>query len=320
MRRWVLDKVEKEPLNAKRPKKRKAGMEKALIKTNFVDIGTPKRGKVRDIYDLGEKLLIVASDRLSAFDVVLPTGIPDKGKVLTKLSVFWFKQVEDIVKNHILEVDVDRYPEILKKHSDSLRDRSMLVKKARIIPVECVVRGYLSGSGWSDYKKTGTICGIELPEGLVESSKLEHPIFTPTTKAEEGHDMNISFEDLTAMIGERLAATLRYLSIKIYEKGCEIAERKGILIADTKFEFGMVDNEIVIVDEILTPDSSRFWSKKLYKAGGAQDSYDKQIVRDYLLTLDWNKTYPGPELPESIAAKARARYIEILEILTSQGL
>ena len=295
-------------------------MENALRETNLTDIGTPKRGKVRDVYDLGDKLLIVASDRLSAFDVVLPTGIPDKGKVLTKLSVFWFAQMEDIVKNHILEVDVDSYPDALRKYDDALRDRSMLVKKAKVVPVECVVRGYLSGSGWSDYKKTGNVCGIELPRGLVESSKLEQPIFTPTTKAEEGHDMSISFEELVGIVGESLSTKLRDLSIKVYEKGCEIAERKGIIIADTKFEFGMLGDEIIIVDEILTPDSSRFWSKKLYKPGGAQDSYDKQIVRDYLNTLDWDKTYPGPELPETIADKARARYIEILEILTGHGL
>jgi phosphoribosylaminoimidazole-succinocarboxamide synthase len=299
---------------------RKDDMEKALKETNLKELGVPKRGKVRDIYDLGEKLLIIASDRLSAFDVVLPTGIPDKGKVLTKLSVFWFRQMEDVVKNHILEVDVDRYPDALRKYDDALRDRSMLVKKAKVIPVECVVRGYLSGSGWSDYKKTGTICGIKLPGNLVESSKLERPIFTPTTKAEEGHDMSVSFEELVGIVGESLAIKLQDLSIKVYEKGCEIAERKGIIIADTKFEFGMVDDEIIIVDEIMTPDSSRFWSKKFYKAGGAQDSYDKQIVRDYLNALDWDKTYPGPELPEAVAGKARARYIEILEILTGQGL
>jgi phosphoribosylaminoimidazole-succinocarboxamide synthase len=299
---------------------RKDDMEKTLRETNLKELGVPKRGKVRDIYDLGDKLLIVASDRLSAFDVVLPTRIPDKGKVLTKLSVFWFRQMEDIVKNHILEVDVDKYPDALRKYGDALRDRSMLVKKAKVIPVECVVRGYLSGSGWSDYKKTGAVCGMKLPGNLVESSKLEHPIFTPTTKAEEGHDMSISFEELMGIAGENLSTKLRDLSVRIYEKGCKIAERKGIIIADTKFEFGMVDDEIIIVDEIMTPDSSRFWSKKLYKAGGAQDSYDKQIVRDYLNTLDWDKTYPGPELPEVVAGKARARYIEILEILTGQGL
>lgn len=295
-------------------------MEKALRETNLTEIGIPKRGKVRDVYDLGEKLLIVASDRLSAFDVVLPTGIPDKGKVLTKLSVFWFKQVEDIIKNHILEVDVDKFPDTLKKYSNDLRGRSMLVKKAKVIPVECVVRGYLSGSGWSDYQKTGSVCGIELPRGLVESSKLENPIFTPTTKAEEGHDMSISFDELVGIVGSDLAENLRDLSIRVYEKGCKIAESKGIIIADTKFEFGMLGDEIIIIDEVLTPDSSRFWSKKLYKPGGAQDSYDKQIVRDYLNTLDWDKTYPGPELPEAVAAKARARYIEILEILIGQGL
>jgi phosphoribosylaminoimidazole-succinocarboxamide synthase len=297
-----------------------AGMDQALRETNLTDIGALKRGKVRDVYDLGDKLLIVASDRLSAFDVVLPTGISDKGKVLTKLSVYWFRQMEGIVKNHVLEVDVDKYPEALRKYGDSLRDRSMLVKKAKVIPVECVVRGYLAGSGWSDYKKTGTVCGISLPEGLVESAKLERPVFTPTTKAEEGHDMGISFEELAGIIGESLATKLRDLSIKVYQKGCEIADGKGIIIADTKFEFGMVDDEIIIVDEILTPDSSRFWSKKLYKAGSGQDSYDKQIVRDYLNTLDWDKTYPGPELPRAVAEKARARYVDILEILTGHGL
>ena len=297
-----------------------AAMNQAIKETNLTDIGAPKRGKVRDIYDLGDKLLIIASDRLSAFDVVLPTGIPDKGKVLTKLSVFWFKQLEDIIKNHILEVDVDKYPDAFRKYGDALRDRSMLVKKAKVIPVECVVRGYLSGSGWSDYKNTGSVCGIKLPQGLVESSKLEHPIFTPTTKAEEGHDMSICFEELIGVVGESLAVKLRDLTIKVYEKGCKIAEQKGILIADTKLEFGMIDDDIIIIDEILTPDSSRFWSRKLYKAGGAQNSYDKQIVRDYLNTLDWDKAYPGPELPLEIAEKARVRYIEILEILTGKGL
>lgn len=295
-------------------------MDKALRETNLSDVGTPKRGKVRDIYDLGDKLLIVASDRLSAFDVVLPTGIQDKGKVLTKLSVFWFRQIEDIVKNHLLEVNVDKYPDALKKYSNDLRDRSMMVKKAKVIPVECVVRGYLSGSGWSDYKKAGSVCGIELPRGLVESSKLDKPIFTPTTKAEEGHDMSISFDELIGIVGESLAERLRDLSLSVYERGCKVAEEKGIIIADTKFEFGILGDEIIIIDEVLTPDSSRFWSKKLYKAGGAQDSYDKQIVRDYLNTLDWDKTYPGPELPADVAAKARVRYIEILEILTGQGL
>ncbi len=289
-----------------------------LRETNFTEIGTPRRGKVRDVYDLGESLLIVASDRLSAFDVVLPTGIPDKGKVLTKLSAFWFREVATIVENHIIETDVEKYPEPLKRYKDQLRDRSMIVRKAKVIPVECVVRGYLAGSGWKEYKESRTICGIRLPEGLLESSKLQRPIFTPTTKADEGHDMNITFGQMSEMVGERLAERLLSLSINIYEKACAVAEKRGIIIADTKFEFGLIDGEIIIVDEALTPDSSRFWSKRSYKAGESQDSYDKQIVRDYLNTLDWGKTYPGPELPAEIVRKTRSRYIEIYEILTGQ--
>ncbi|MDD5243216.1 MAG: phosphoribosylaminoimidazolesuccinocarboxamide synthase [Syntrophorhabdaceae bacterium] len=293
-------------------------MDETLRETNFTEIGTPRRGKVRDVYDLGENLLIVASDRLSAFDVVLPTGIPDKGKVLTQLSVFWFGEIADIVENHIIETDVEKYPEPLKRYKDQLRDRSMIVRKAKVIPIECVVRGYLAGSGWKEYKDSRTICGIGLPEGLLESSKLQTPIFTPTTKADEGHDMNMTLEQMSAMIGERLAERLVVLSISVYEKACTIAEQRGIIIADTKFEFGLVDGEIIIVDEALTPDSSRFWSKKSYRAGESQDSYDKQIVRDYLNTLDWGKTYPGPELPAEIVQKTRSRYIEIYEILTGQ--
>jgi phosphoribosylaminoimidazole-succinocarboxamide synthase len=293
-------------------------MDETLRETNFTEIGTPRRGKVRDVYDLGENLLIVASDRLSAFDVVLPTGIPDKGKVLTQLSVFWFREIADIVENHIIETDVGKYPELLKRYRDQLKGRSMVVRKAKVIPIECVVRGYLAGSGWKEYKESRTICGIRLPEGLLESSKLQTPIFTPTTKADEGHDMNMTFEQMSAMVGERLAERLVSLSISIYEKACAIAEQRGIIIADTKFEFGLVDGEIIIVDEALTPDSSRFWSRKSYKAGESQDSYDKQIVRDYLNTLDWGKTYPGPELPAEIVQKTRSRYIEIYEILTGQ--
>jgi phosphoribosylaminoimidazole-succinocarboxamide synthase len=288
--------------------------------TNFSDIGTPKRGKVRDVYDLGEYLLIVASDRLSAFDVVLPTGIRDKGKVLTKLSTFWFRQVEDIVANHLLETNVEKYPEPLRKYGDQLKDRSMIVRKAKVIPVECVVRGYLAGSGWKDYRETGSICGIGLPSGLVESARLEEPIFTPTTKAEEGHDLNVSFEEVQNMVGSDLAVRLRDLTVGVYKKACKIAEDRGIIIADTKFEFGMVGDEIIIVDEALTPDSSRFWSQKGYMPGVSQDSFDKQIVRDYLNTLDWPKTYPGPELPSEVVEKTRARYVEILEILTGEGL
>jgi phosphoribosylaminoimidazole-succinocarboxamide synthase len=295
-------------------------MGRVLRETNFSDIGPVKRGKVRDIYDLGESLLIVATDRLSAFDVVLPTGIEDKGKVLTKLSIFWFNEMEDIVPNHLLEVDADRFPEPLQKYSDLLRGRSLIVKKARTVPVECVVRGYLAGSGWKDYKESGAVCGIRLAQGLLESSKLDKPIFTPTTKAEEGHDLNIDFQEVKALVGETLAETLRDLTIRVYEKGCRIAEEKGIIVADTKFEFGIHGNQVILIDEVLTPDSSRFWSKTAYGAGKPQDSYDKQIARDYLNTLDWNKEYPGPELPPEVAARTRARYIEILEILTGKGL
>ncbi len=295
-------------------------MDSIVRETSLLEIGTLKRGKVRDIYDLGDKLLIVASDRISAFDVVLPGGIADKGKVLTKLSIFWFRQMESLIKNHILEIDADKYPAALMKYRDMLYGRSMIVKKAKLVPVECVVRGYLAGSGWKEYQEAGTACGISLPKGLLESSKLEKPIFTPTTKADEGHDMNMTFEELVSSIGAERASQVRDTSIKIYEKACNVAEKKGIIIADTKFEFGMLENEMILIDEILTPDSSRFWSIASYKPGFSQDSYDKQIVRDYLNTLDWDKTYPGPELPEDIAQKARARYIEILEILTGEGL
>ena len=288
--------------------------------TNLAGLGTPKKGKVRDIYDLGEQLLIVATDRLSAFDVVLPTGIEDKGKVLTKLSLFWFRRMEDVIRNHIIETDSAKYPEPLKKYEALLQDRSMLVKKAKVLPVECVVRGYLAGSGWNEYGKSGTVCGIRLPDGLKESSKLEKPIFTPSTKAEEGHDLNISFEETIRIIGEDYAVKLRDASIAVYEKARTIAEEKGIIVADTKFEFGIIDGEVILVDEVLTPDSSRFWSKKDYAPGRSQDSYDKQIVRDYLNTLDWGKTYPGPELPPEVAKKTSDRYKEIYKILTGEEL
>lgn len=295
-------------------------MNAVVRETNFVEIGRPKRGKVRDIYDLGDSLLIVASDRISAFDVVLPGGIEDKGKVLNKLSIFWFRQMEPFIGNHILEVDVNKYPEPLRKYRDVLSGRSMIVKKAKPMSAECVVRGYLAGSGWKEYQERGSSCGIALPEGLKESSKLEKPIFTPTTKADEGHDMNMTFEELTSSLGKDRAVQLRDMSIRIYENACNIAEKKGIIIADTKFEFGMLNDEMILIDEVLTPDSSRFWSMKAYKPGFSQDSYDKQIVRDYLNTLDWDKTYPGPQLPDDVAQKARARYIEILTILTDEGL
>lgn len=295
-------------------------MDKTLRETEFTEVGVPKKGKVRDIYDLGDRLLIVTTDRLSAFDVVLPTGIPDKGRVLTKLSCFWFQEMEDIISNHIIETDVEKYPESLKKYDEQLRDRSMIVKKAKVIPVECVVRGYLAGSGWNDYQEKGSVCGISLPGGLRESSKLEAPIFTPTTKAEEGHDMSITYNETVDLIGDALAKKLMDTSIKIYEKACKIAEDRGVIIADTKFEFGLLDEKMIVIDEMLTPDSSRFWSIKDYQPGKPQDSYDKQIVRDYLNTLDWNKQYPGPELPPEIVDKTRARYVEILRIITGKGL
>jgi len=295
-------------------------MTKILRETNFETLGTPKKGKVRDIYDLGDQLLIVATDRLSAFDVVLPTGIEDKGKVLTKLSLFWFRQMEDIVPNHIIETDVDRYPATLRRYADALRDRSMLVKKAKVLPVECVVRGYLAGSGWGEYRESGTVCGIRLPEGLKESSKLEKPVFTPSTKADEGHDLNISFEEAVKTIGEDYARRVRDISLAIYEKARAIGEKRGIIVADTKFEFGVIEGNVLLIDEVLTPDSSRFWSLKDYAPGKSQDSYDKQIVRDYLNALDWPKTYPGPELPPEVAKKTSERYKEIYMILTGKDL
>ena len=289
-----------------------------VLNTEFPDIDLLRRGKVRDIYDLGEHLLLVATDRISAFDVVLPDGIPGKGRVLTQISIFWFKQMEGIVRNHIASTDVKAFPEKLQRYAGILEGRSMLVKKTRPIPVECIVRGYLSGSGWKEYKETGMVCGIKLPEGLVESSRLAEPIFTPSTKADKGHDVNISIAEVQEIIGFALAEKLRDTSLRIYSRARQIAEQRGIIIADTKFEFGLYGDEFMIIDEILTPDSSRFWSLKDYVPGRSQDSYDKQIVRDYLLTLDWNKTYPGPALPKEIVEKTAMRYREILRIITGR--
>jgi phosphoribosylaminoimidazole-succinocarboxamide synthase len=289
-----------------------------VLNTEFPDIDLLRRGKVRDIYDLGEHLLLVATDRISAFDVVLPDGIPGKGRVLTQISIFWFKQMEEIVRNHIATTDVKAFPEKLQRYAGILEGRSMLVKKTRPIPVECIVRGYLSGSGWKEYKETGMVCGIKLPEGLVESSRLAEPIFTPSTKADEGHDVNISIAEVQEIIGVALAEKLRDTSLRIYSRARQIAEQRGIIIADTKFEFGLYGDEFMIIDEILTPDSSRFWSLKDYVPGRSQDSYDKQIVRDYLLTLEWNKTYPGPALPKEIVEKTAMRYREILKIVTGR--
>jgi phosphoribosylaminoimidazole-succinocarboxamide synthase len=291
-------------------------MNDVVLKTEIPDIGVPRRGKVRDIYDLGDSLLLVVTDRVSAFDVVLPNGIPGKGKVLTAISVFWFMMMEDIVRNHILAIEVKDMPRKLYRYRDMLEGRSLLVKKAKVVPVECIVRGYLSGSGWKSYQKDGAVCGIRLPAGMQESSKIEQPIFTPSTKAEAGHDVNISFDEMKKTVGEDTAKNLQDLTLRIYGRARDFAEKKGIIIADTKMEFGIFDDEIILIDELLTPDSSRFWSIKGYSPGRSQDSFDKQIVRDYLLTLDWDQTPPGPELPEDIVKKTSERYLEILRILT----
>jgi phosphoribosylaminoimidazole-succinocarboxamide synthase len=287
-----------------------------IRETNLPDVRLLRRGKVRDIYELNEHLLLVASDRVSAFDVVLPGGIPGKGEVLTQISLFWFDQVRDIIDNHVVATEVKDFPPLLHGSEEMLARRSMLVKKTEPLPVECIVRGYLSGSGWKEYQERAMVCGIALPAGLVESARLHEPIFTPSTKAEEGHDINISFDEAARIIGRGMAEQVKDASLRIYRKAREIAEAKGIIIADTKMEFGMYEGRLILIDELLTPDSSRFWSISDYRPGKSQDSYDKQIVRDYLLTLDWDKTYPGPELPEEIIRKTVDRYQEILSILT----
>ncbi len=290
-----------------------------VLETNLKNQNLINRGKVRDLYDMGDSLLIVSSDRISAYDYVLPTGILGKGEVLTRLSKFWFSLTTDILGNHFITEDVFAQYESLKEHFDILDGRSMIVKKARPLPVECIVRGYITGSGWGEYKKNGTVCGIELKQGLVESEKLSEPIFTPSTKAEQGeHDENINFEQCVNIIGEDLANKVRDYSIKIYSTARDYAESKGILIADTKFEFGLIDNdELILIDEVLTPDSSRFWPKDLYEAGRGQQSYDKQFVRDYLTSVGWDKNPPAPALPEDIAKKTSDKYIEALSLLTA---
>ena len=290
-----------------------------IQKTEFSDLKLLNRGKVRDLYDLGEVLLMVSTDRISAFDVILPDGIPFKGEVLTKMTEFWFSHIESIVPHHLITTDVQRFPPECQKYADILAGRSMVVKKAKPLPVECIVRGYVSGSGWKDYQKTGAISGVALPSGLVESSSLEEPIFTPSTKAEVGdHDENISFEHVCNMIGKETAELIRDRSIMIYKKSRELAETKGIIIADTKMEFGSVDGEIILIDELLTPDSSRFWPMESYKPGGPQMSFDKQFVRDYLLSLDWEHKPPAPALPEDIVSKTTQRYIEAYKRLTGK--
>jgi len=291
-----------------------------LHKTSFTDIELFKRGKVRDVYDLGDKLLVVSTDRISCFDVVLPTCIPQKGEVLTQLSLFWFNLTKDIVDNHFISTDVSKYPKELHKYSDILKGRSMLVKKAQGLPVECVVRGYLSGSGLKEYRQSRSICGIKLPEGLRESDKLPEPIFTPSTKEDVGHDINVSQEYVENQLGKGVTDKLKELSIAIYKKASQYAETKGIIIADTKFEFGMYDKKIILIDEVLTPDSSRFWPKDQYKPGGAQPSFDKQFVRDYLETLTWDKTPPGPELPDDIVQKTRQKYLQAFTMISGKSI
>lgn len=292
-----------------------------VLQTNFDDLKLFKRGKVRDLYDLGDYYLIISTDRLSAFDVVMNEGIPYKGAVLTQISKFWFDYSKDIIDNHVVSLDVDEYPEECRKYKETLKYRSMLVKKAELVPLECIVRGYISGSGWKDYQNTGTICGIELPEGLEESEKLPEPIFTPSTKAEIGdHDENISEDKAREIVGEETYEFVKKATLDIYKKAAEFALTKGIILADTKMEFGVYDGKIILIDELLTPDSSRFWPVDQYEKGRSQVSYDKQYVRDYLASVDFNKKPPAPELPEDVIENTSKKYLEALFQLTGEKL
>jgi phosphoribosylaminoimidazole-succinocarboxamide synthase len=291
-----------------------------LLQTDFPELTLHARGKVRDLYSLNEQLLFVATDRISAFDYVLATGIPEKGRVLTQLSLFWFDFLKDVVKNHLITASVDQYPAPLKKYADDLRGRSMLVTKAQMIDIECVARGYLSGSGWKEYQQTGAVCGIKLPSGLKESDKLPEAIFTPATKALTGHDENISIEEMAKRTGKELAEKLRDLTLKIYKTAADYAAGRGIIIADTKFEFGQTSQGLILADEVLTPDSSRFWPADKYQPGKAQESFDKQFVRDYLEAIKWNKQPPAPSLPEDVARKTCEKYIEAYRILAGREL
>jgi phosphoribosylaminoimidazole-succinocarboxamide synthase len=292
--------------------------EPVLLKAELPGLKPLSSGKVRDMFDLGDSLLIVTTDRLSAFDVVMANGIPFKGKVLNRISEFWFNFLG--VPHHMITCDVDKMPSELRKHKDALRDRSMLVKKAQTFPVECVARGYLIGSGWKDYQATGAVCGIKLPPGLQQASKLAEPIFTPATKAQTGHDENIGFDVVASTVGKPTAEKLRDLTLKIYGKGAAYAETKGVILADTKFEFGLVNGEITLIDEVLTPDSSRYWPRAGYRAGISPPSYDKQFVRDYLEEIKFNKKPPGPVLPEEIVRKTSDKYLEAFRVLTGREL
>ncbi len=292
-----------------------------LEKSNFEDLKLLKRGKVRDVYEIEDQLLIVASDRMSAFDVVMDDPIPDKGKILTNISLFWFKKLQPIVENHLVSSEPAEYPEACQKYSKQLMGRSMLVKKTKPLPVECIVRGYLSGSGWQEFLSKGSICGIPVPDDLRESEKLPEPIFTPSTKAEDGmHDINISFETAIEILGRDIAKEVQRISLQIYEYGRDFAAEKGIIVADTKFEFGIKDDRLILIDEVLTPDSSRFWPMDEYSPGGPQKSFDKQFLRDYLIGINWPKKPPPPKLPPDIIEKTRGKYLEALEKLTGVRL
>jgi len=291
-----------------------------LLTTDFSDLKLFRRGKVRDVYESGDKLLIVSTDRISCFDVVLSCGIPYKGEVLNGLSAFWFDFTKRIIPNHCITAEINKYPPELKKYSKEIAGRSMLVLKTSPLPVECVVRGYLSGSGWKEYKEKQSVCGIKLPPGLLESSKLPEIIFTPSTKADVGHDMNVDQQYIDNLVGKRIADELKQMSIEIYKQASRYAETKGIIIADTKFEFGMYKDKIILIDEALTPDSSRFWPKDQYKAGAPQASFDKQFARDYLESLDWDKLPPAPQLPEEIIEKTSRKYLEAYKRLAGKDL
>jgi phosphoribosylaminoimidazole-succinocarboxamide synthase len=296
-------------------------LDSVLLRTGFSDLQLHASGKVRDVYRIDkDRLLFVATDRISAFDYILATGIPHKGRVLTQISLFWFEFLKDVVPNHLITADVSQYPAEVRKYEDQLRGRSMVVMNADMVPVECVVRGYISGSAWKEYKATGKVCGIELPKGLRESDQLPEPIFTPATKATTGHDENIPFSEMTRLVGADLSAELRDLSLKIYKKAAEYARTRGIIIADTKFEFGRTSRGTTLADEVLTPDSSRFWPADKYQPGRAQDSYDKQFVRDYLEEIRWNKQPPAPALPPEVARKTSDKYLEAYRQLTGRKL
>ncbi len=300
-------------------------MGEPLTATSLAGLTPHRTGKVRDLYEVDHALLVVATDRISAFDYILASGIPDKGAVLNQLSAFWFAMMTDIVPNHVISTDPDRYPDAARRHGALLRGRSMLVRRAQPLPIECVVRGYLSGSGWREYRRSGELCGIRLPAGLRESDRLPEPIFTPSTKAESGHDENITHEQAARLVGEDVAASVREYSLRIYARGLAHAESKGIILADTKFEFGLTGGtdlrpSLMLIDEVLTPDSSRFWPKDQYKPGGPQPSFDKQYVRDYLEAIGWNKQPPAPALPVEVAARTREKYIEAFRRLTGREL